>query len=113
MTNNNSGCLSIFLPFLKKKEPVQAELPYRVKDDFLSDAELSFYKVLESVLGSKLAIQSKVRLADIFFVARPHENQSFRNKISQKHLDFLICNPKTMRPLFGIELDDASHKRAN
>lgn len=113
MTNNNAGCLSIFLPFLKKKEPIQTELPYRVRDDFLSPAELSFYKVLESIVGNKLAIQSKVRLADIFFVARPNENMAYRAKISQKHLDFLVCDPKTMKPLFGIELDDASHKRAD
>ena len=113
MTNKNSGCLSVFLPFLKKKEPVQTELPYRVRDDFLSPAELSFYKVLESIVGSKLAIQSKVRLADVFFVARPNENRAYFSKISQKHIDFLVCNPKTMKPLLGIELDDASHKRAD
>lgn len=113
MANNNSGCLSIFLPFLKSKKTEKSQLPYRVRDDFLTPAELSFYKVLESIVGTKLAIQSKVRLADIFFVSRPNENQAFQNKISQKHLDFLICDSKTMKPLFGIELDDASHKRSD
>ncbi len=113
MTNNNSGCLGIFLPFLKRKEPVQSEFPYRFRDDFLSPAELSFYKVLESIVGTQLAIQLKVGLRDIFFVARPNENQSFRNRISQKHLDFLVCDSKTMKPLFGIELDDTSHKRSD
>lgn len=113
MTNNKSGCLSIFLPFLKQKKVETRELPYRVRDDFLSPAELSFYKVLTSVVETRLVIQSKVRLADIFFVARPNENHSFRNRISQKHLDFLVCDAVTMKPLFGIELDDASHKRSD
>ncbi|MEP7135519.1 MAG: DUF2726 domain-containing protein [Chloroflexota bacterium] len=109
-TNEKSGCLSIFFPFLKKKT-VPKTLPYRLRDDFLSPAEFSFYKVLSSVVGAQLTIQSKVRLADIFFVARPNENVSFFNRIAQKHLDFLVCDSKTMKPFFGIELDDSSHKR--
>ncbi len=109
-TNEKSGCLSIFFPFLKKKS-VSKSLPYRLRDDFLSPAEFSFYKVLSSLVGTQFTIQSKVRLADIFFVARPNENAGFFNKIAQKHLDFLVCDSVTMKPLFGIELDDSSHKR--
>ncbi|PKO12691.1 MAG: topoisomerase [Chloroflexi bacterium HGW-Chloroflexi-10] len=119
-TNENSGCLSALFPFLKrskkeaaisKDETASKELPYRLRDDFLSPVEFSFYKVLSSVVGAQLIIQSKVRLADIFFVSRPNENRSFLSKIAQKHLDFLVCDPATMQPLFGIELDDSSHKR--
>ena len=50
-----------------------------------------------------------MRLADIFFVANPNKNYSYFGKISQRHVDFLGCDPKTMKPLFGIELDDSSH----
>jgi hypothetical protein len=50
-------------------------------------------------------------LADIFFVARPNENRSYFGKISQKHLDFLVCDPITMKPVFSVELDDSSHQR--
>ena len=64
-----------------------------------------------SLVGTRLTIQSKVRLADVFFVARPNENAGFFNRITQKHLDFLVCDSVTMKPLFGIELDDSSHKR--
>jgi very-short-patch-repair endonuclease len=86
-------------------------LPYRVRDDFLSPAEFSFYKVLSSLGGTRLIIQSKVRLADVFFVARPNENMTYFSRIAQKHLDFLVCDSVTMKPLLGIELDDSSHKR--
>jgi hypothetical protein len=86
-------------------------LPYRLRDDFLSPAEFSFYKVLSSLVGTRLTIQSKVRLADIFFVARPNENVAYFNRIAQRHLDFLVCDSITMKPLLGIELDDSSHKR--
>ncbi len=106
------GCLSALLPFLRpKRKPVVDVLPYRLRDDFLSPAELSFYKVLSSVLGERFTIQSKVRLADIFFVARPNENIAYWNKISQRHLDFLVCEASTMKPLLGVELDDSSHHR--
>ncbi|MDW8215930.1 MAG: DUF2726 domain-containing protein, partial [Roseiflexaceae bacterium] len=100
------------LPFLRPRvKPVGEILPYRLRDDFLSPAELSFFKVLSSVLGTRFVIQSKVRLADIFFVSRPHENVAYFNKIAQRHLDFLVCDAATMKPLLGIELDDASHQR--
>ena len=113
VANEKQGCLSVIFPFLKRsqKETASKELPYRLRDDFLSPAEFSFYKVLSSLVGSRLTIQSKVRLADVFFVARPNENMAYFSKIAQKHLDFLVCDSVTMKPLFGVELDDSSHKR--
>jgi hypothetical protein len=128
-TKEKPGCLSFFFPSLKKSQPqsqggeknetvVEApaettsnELPYRLRDDFLSPAEFSFYKVFSSIYGTRLTIQAKVRLADVFFVARPNENHNYFNRIAQKHLDFLVCDAITMKPLLGVELDDASHER--
>ena len=113
VANQNSGCLSVIFPFLKRsqKESPAKVLPYRLRDDFLSPAEFSFYKVLSSLVGTQLTIQSKVRLADVFFVSRPNENVAYFNRIAQKHLDFLVCDSVTMKPLFGVELDDSTHKR--
>jgi hypothetical protein len=132
-TKQKQGCLSAIFPFLGHKTTktifkasdysssndsvpavervIPETLPYRVRDDFLSPAEFSFYKILSSLGGTQIIIQSKVRLADIFFVARPNENMSYFSRIAQKHLDFLVCDSVTMKPLFGIELDDSSHKR--
>jgi very-short-patch-repair endonuclease len=132
-TKQKQGCLSIIFPFLGRKstktifkasdynspndsisavEPIVPEiLPYRVRDDFLSPAEFSFYKILSSLGGTRLTVQSKVRLADVFFVSRPNENMTYFSRIAQKHLDFLVCDSITMKPLLGIELDDSSHKR--
>jgi hypothetical protein len=52
-----------------------------------------------------------VNLADLFFVQRPHVNRAARNRIDRKHVDFVICDALTMRPVLGVELDDASHQR--
>ena len=121
------GCLSSFLRLFRGRparlpsyrplspdtpEAIPSEgLPYRLRDDFLSPAELSYYLVLKTVLGPRAAICTKVRLADLLFVARPHENMAFVNRISSKHIDFLICESSDMRPVVAIELDDASHNR--
>jgi hypothetical protein len=113
--NNRPGCLASILSLFRRTETAQTQrqvFPYRVRDDFLSPAEFSFFKVLSSLVGSRMVIQSKVRLADIFFVARPNENISSFNRIAQRHIDFLLCTPTTMKPVLGIELDDSTHNNS-
>ncbi len=108
------GCLAAILALfgINLGGPARAkELPYRQRDDFLSPAEFSFYRVLVSAIGNRAIVCPKVNLSDVFYVARPNENQAYRNKIDRKHVDFLICDPTTMRPRLGIELDDSSHGR--
>jgi len=87
--------------------------PYGKRDNFLSPAELSFYRVLKSALPAEWQLIAKVRLADLFFVRQPHRNQGARNRIEKKHVDFVICDAATMEPLLGVELDDSSHDRAD
>ncbi len=110
----DEGCLTAILRFLGLENHIEQEaLPYRKRDDFLSPAEASFYRVLSTAVGGRAIIFAKVGLGDIFFVSRPNENQSYRNRIAQKHVDFLLCDPLSLRPLFGIELDEASHARSD
>jgi hypothetical protein len=114
-TNHNKGCLASILQIfgIKPKETPIEKLPYRLRDNFLSPAELSFYRVFESVVDNRLKICAKVRLADIFYVVQPNKNFSFFNRISQRHVDFLLCQPETMKPILALELDDASHNRSD
>ena len=111
---SKSGCLGVLLAALgihpKNATSEPTMLPYGLRDAFLSPAEISFYLVLSSQLAPEHILQTKVRLADVFFVRRPHENKGAFNRIAMKHVDFLLCSSKTMQPLLGIELDDASHK---
>jgi hypothetical protein len=109
------GCLAVVLGLfginLNGPATNVADFPFRLRDDFLSAAEFSFYRVLFLAVGSQATICPKVNLADIFFVARPNDNSGLRNKINRKHVDFLLCDPATMKPRCGIELDDSSHAR--
>ena len=103
--------------FLLKKDKedtkvsVNEKLPYKVKDDFLTDTERSFYHSLELYVGDKAVICPKVGLKDFFFVGKGvgKDYMKYFGKIAQKHVDYLLCDPGTMKPLCGIELDDISH----
>jgi len=95
------------------KSAAKAEYPYLVRDDFLSPAELSFYLVLKSSVADLALVCPKVSLGDLFYArtSDPSQHRSYTNKIDRKHIDFLLCDPKSVRPILGIELDDKSHQR--
>lgn len=79
-------------------------LPYRLREHFLSTPELALLRVLQRMVGQHYLICPKVALNDIFYIARPNENVHFFNKFFRKHVDFLLCEPDTLEPAFGIEL---------
>lgn len=99
----------------EKEGPAQVQFPYQLRDDFLSPAELNFYRVLITVTADWATLFVKVNLGDLFYASTGEKglNQAYRNRINRKHVDFLLCDPVTVRPLLGIELDDSSHKRSD
>lgn len=114
MTSEPIGCLGRILQLLGVSDSSATKadvLPYRQRDDFLSLAELSFYHVLLQAVASHFVVCPKVNLWDLFFVARPHENRGAKGRIDRKHVDFVLCEPRTMRPVCAIELDDRSHQK--
>lgn len=79
-------------------------LPYRLRETFLSTPELSLLRVLQTMVGRHYVICPKVALNDLFYIVRPNENVHFFNKFFRKHVDFLLCEPDTLKPALGIEL---------
>jgi hypothetical protein len=79
-------------------------LPYRLREHFLSTPEVSLYHALLEMVGQRYVIYAKVALNDIFLIVRPNENVHFFNKIFRKHVDFLLCDPRSLKPEIGIEL---------
>jgi len=100
------------LLFDRKGKPAD-QFPYHLRDDFLSAAEHSFYLVLNRAVGDWAVICPKVSLSDVSFAKASEYGQrlAYTNRIDRKHIDFLLCDPQTVRPLVGIELDDKSHRR--
>lgn len=89
--------------------------PYAVRDDFLSPAEQNFFLVLKVAVADSAIVCPKVTLGDLFYarVSDPSQYRTYTNKIDRKHVDFLLCDPQTLRPRTGLELDDASHQRSD
>jgi hypothetical protein len=87
--------------------------PYHLRTSFLSPAEHSFFLVLSHTVGDWAIVCPKVNLADIFVSQTGNAQQDLRykNRIDRKHVDFLLCDPHSARPLAGVELDDSSHRR--
>ena len=128
--NENSGCLSLFTRNPRSDNSVSStsddsityypaeeedSFPYTINSHFLTDAELSFYQQASEVLSDKYVLCPQVSLAAILNINEPEfrENQIAFNKINRKRIDFVVCEVETMRMLYAIELDDASHKRPN
>lgn len=97
----------------KSGSPQAAQFPYTMREHFLTPAELNFFKVLQEAVGNRVYICAKVALGDIFSVKSKDQSQFriYTNKIDRKHVDFLLCDPQSMRPVVGVELDDRSHQR--
>lgn len=110
------GCLSAILGLfgIKPKQQVETAttLPYRRRDSLLTPAEHHFYLSLLQAIENRAVIVPKVGLQDVFFITDREKYQHYRNRISTRHIDFLICETGTLKPLFGIELDDSSHSRS-
>ncbi len=86
---------------------------YRLRNGILTPAEAEFFRCLEPCLpSSDYRLFTKVRLADIFEVNEDSgRNQVAFNRISSKHVDFLLCDAQTLSILAAIELDDSTHSR--
>lgn len=87
---------------------------YEAVPALLTPAERSFFGVLQQAVASDYQIFAKVRLADI---VRPVRNpsrsgwQSAFNRITGKHVDFVLCDSSSLGVVAVIELDDRTHGR--
>ncbi len=115
MSTEPKGCLAAIFKLLGigvgDQEPTKEVLPYRQCDNFLSAAELAFFKVLCDAASSHYYVCTKVRIADLVSVVNRRNNMGHANRIDRKHVDFVLCDPETMTPKLVVELDDSSHQR--
>lgn len=79
-------------------------LPFRLREKFMSAPEAALYHALQTMAGKHYVVCPKVSLNDIFYIVRPNENVHFFNKIFRKHVDFLLCEPRSLQPAFGVAL---------
>jgi hypothetical protein len=93
----------------------QGILPaYEAIPTLLTPAERSFFGVLHQALAPDYHLFVKVRLADIVRpVQEPSRSgrQAAFNRISSKHVDFVLCDLAHLKVIGVIELDDSTHER--
>ena len=123
MGQENVGCLGflfrLFPGLLPDADggdtgPAEAELPKVMVDKFFSTAaEADFFRVLRAVVGERGHILARVSLKQLLYFPGKGEagRQRWQNKVAQKSVDFVICDPNTLKPKLVIELDEPSHAR--
>lgn len=86
--------------------------PYK-RAKLLTDAELQLFNFMQNNLCQidRITIFIKVRLADIAEVDnRVTLSKDYLWKITNKHVDFLICEKDTLDIICAVELDDYTHE---
>jgi hypothetical protein len=99
-------CATIGAAFKAKK--ASGSWQYSLRPALLSPAEIELDTILRRAVP-ELTVCPKVRVADVISAKR-HANGDFL-RISQKHFDWVLCEPKSFLPLVALELDDSSHSR--
>ena len=102
------------------RAPSRSPARYVPRESLLTPAEQAFYWALRRAFAgedyaSRILITCQVRLADVVKVDGPPRSKEWWRafgRISQKHLDFVICERSTFRVLCAIELHDSSHRQS-
>ena len=84
----------------------------RVNKRFLSAQEQRLFHTLKRHYGDAGHVLAEVALDRLIWLANSQDRSKRRrwqNKIAQRSVDFLVVDPKTLRPIVAIELDDKSH----
>lgn len=137
MSSQNPGCLAFLFGVRPKKrqlakvsaspdfkptidqiapplETEKASLPvrYASRGILLTNTEVPFFHLLRKMTKDYLVIFPHVALRDLVsVVVDQSEYFTYYNKIDRKQVDFVLCDPETLKPVFAIELDDTSHKQ--
>lgn len=83
---------------------------YSLRSKFFSRTELAFYRALTRAVGTRYSVFAKVRLLDLCAIT-PTGDYNAMNRVSAKHVDFLLCEPAGFEPVAAIEVDGTSHQR--
>jgi hypothetical protein len=94
-------------------QPWDSIMPlYSFRKSFFNRTELAFYRSLKQAVSDRYSVFAKVRLLDLCTIPQ-NSVYSAMNRVSKKHVDFLLCDPSTFEPVAAIEVDGPSHQRAD
>lgn len=91
--------------FKSLKAGADGKFPLMVRNSFLNYNEMPFFDTLRLNLSGGLVICPKVHLQNVLSISKDGQwKESDLDKLSDKKLDFLLCDSSTMKPLVGIML---------
>lgn len=107
--------IGVVAGLLRDKFDTQDEKPkydYKRRNWFLTKAEHEFYKTLVQAVDQDYIIFAQVHLPTLLDekVVGQNWKAAFRH-VSQKSVDFVLCDKAYISPKLAIELDDKSHDR--
>lgn len=99
---------------LERKERELNIASYQKKSRVMNESEQALFINLQKALGDMHIVLSKVRIED-FVEVNKEKVHSYKNhwglrgRIKSRHVDFLVCDRASTKPLLAIELDGKSH----
>lgn len=84
--------------------------PFVQKKPLSAPEQVLYYRLIEALPG--FVILPQVGLSRFLSVKKGENQMQWFNRINRMSVDFLVCN-KAMQIAAAIELDDASHQRAD
>lgn len=87
---------------------------YTAKDCFMTATEKDFFQKLYKVAGEKYYIFPQAHLSSILnhkVTGQPWKGAF--SHINGKSVDYVLCDKTTLKPVYGVELDDYTHEYSN
>ena len=96
-----------------KKTIARHERPYKAMP-LLTNTEQNFYQALKAATSPNIHICPKVRLRDLVEITYSRQDRRWwqhHGAITQKHVDFVLCDRADLKVLAVVELNDSTHLR--
>ena len=97
-------------PFLRRSSRSVDFSLYHKKDRVMNESEQALFINLQKTLGDRYVVLSKVRIEDFVEATHGASGYGARGRIKSRHVDFLVCDRATTKPLLAVELDGKSHR---
>ncbi|MDR5875517.1 DUF2726 domain-containing protein [Vreelandella gomseomensis] len=92
---------------------------YKRNEFLMTQTERHVYKILEKGYGDEYYIFAQVRVVDVIqpnmnkYYTWTGEYKALFRQLSQWHFDYVMCDKSDFSIFCALELDDASHERAD
>ena len=99
-------------PMSQADAAIDVPLKVAVRPNLLSDPDSHLFHALVSAMAADAFVMPKARLSDFLYLDGASKQLDHAIKMDRKWVDFLLCDPFSMRPLAVIERVDSDAEDA-